>query len=258
MFFPQMKPSAIVGQSLKFAATFLGVAMVAIDGAVFAGPLFRDGSRVFILQSEQENDDTAVLRVLDIGDRAGTAVIDQKQQIDYLTQRVREDGDLIAALRQELEYVKNYATSAAGEFSEKIADLNGERESLKGDNRLLAAAVETLKTRVSELVAQTADLEADKTHLIRELRSAGNDLFRYREAVGPLDQSASGGINDEIAEQLKLMEPEATPAPPPVVSAGPAVSDDHAASGNSVGREFSPREYAFRRLQFLTRGDNSL
>jgi len=53
MFLPAVKPSSVTHSTLRLLAQFLGVVMLSIDGVVFSGPLFRDGSKVYILHADQ-------------------------------------------------------------------------------------------------------------------------------------------------------------------------------------------------------------
>lgn len=271
MFFPMMKPSEIAGQTLKFAAAFLGVAMVAVDGAVFSGPMFRDGQKVFVLHAEQESEGNAVLRVLDIGDRAASEILDNKAKVDYLMARINDDAAALESRRVRLlemaETVKGLendkvellalvktANDNCDNYARQNSALDAEWQRVMGEAtdqiRLLRVSLEMANQRVSDYNA--------------ELVAANAVIERYITAVGPLDPEPSRGINDEIAEQMRLMEPEEpanlpdSPEPPPVVEPGPTAFDAPGLVANTIVREGSVQDEAFRRLMFLTRGDKVL
>jgi hypothetical protein len=290
MFFPKMRPGTITGQSLQLLATFLGVAMVAIDGAVFSGPLFRDGNRVFLLHAEQQPDgETADLRFVDIGDRAASAVIDQKQQIDALTQHIQEQRRVLS---ENAQTIANLSSAFEGAEKREAAALQdcetyrGRIESLEGTNASLLRSCESLQTTVS--------------HWETNFEVQGALLQQYIDAVGPLDPPPN--INDDVQLVLKaieeeqktetvmlseVVEPTGTsnvpffvpgapppPPPPPVVSEadrlfnlemarrkiGEVVADGSLMPNltnaeNTIFREGSVVDNPFRRLMFLTRGD---
>lgn len=270
MFFPKMRPADIAGQSLKLAATFLGVAMVTVDGAVFSGPLFRDGAKVFVLHAEQEGDGNAILRVLDIGDRAGSEVLDQKANIDYLMARIKDDAGALETLRSQntdLREILKRQENDNAQLLELVKTANDNCDGYVAKLELMKAALNAANARSVDLNARAVDLNnsltainAERVELANSLAIAEGTIQRYTDIVGPLDPPARG-INDEIAEQLKLMEAEEPPAPPPVVAGDITVSN--AAPGSedaleSILREGSVQDYAFRRLMFLTRGEKSL
>lgn len=267
MFFPKMKPGDIVGQSLKLAATFLGVAMVAIDGAVFSGPMFRDGQKVFVLHAEQESDGNAILRVLDIGDRAGSEILDNKAKVDYLMARITDDAAALESRRVRL-----------AEMAETVKALESEKTDLSGRLKLALENCDKLTAMNSAIDTEWQRVMGEATDQLRLLRvslesanqrvsdynaelvAANAVIERYIVAVGPLDPEPSYGINDEIAEQLRLMEPEEPanlPEAPPVVEPGPAAFDAPGLAANTIIRQGSVQDDAFRRLMYLTRGDNS-
>lgn len=306
MFFPKLSPSSIVGQSLELAAVFLGVAMVAIDGAVFSGPLLRDGNRVFMLYAEQQPDgQTTELRCVDIGDRATCKVLDHKQHIDFLTRRINDDIQTILQLRTDLEtaYKALKAAEAATsdiraealESAKRATDHNqslvdgheayrkdaeGRIAELTVANALNVHTIETYKTSLETL--QEVHDESRRVHAAElyamaiRLEANERDLARYIEAVGPLDPAPN--VNDDIAAQLRLMEPEDEPQtglpsiseiqaeqaeavePPSIVSGditeARATIDRIATDIHPViAREGSVVDHAFRRLMYLTRGD---
>ena len=263
MFFPKMRPAEIAGQSLKLAATFLGVAMVAVDGAVFSGPLFRDGAKVFVLHAEQEGDGNAILRVLDIGDRAGSEVLDQKANIDYLMARIKDDAGALDSLRSQnndLREIPKRQENDNAQLLELVKTANDNCDAYVAKLDLMKAALDAANARAVDLNNSLSAINAERVELANSLAIAEGTIQRYTDIVGPLDPPARG-INDEIAEQLKLMEAEEPPAPPPVVAGDITVSN--AAPGSedaleSILREGSIQDYAFRRLMFLTRGEKSL
>lgn len=238
MFFPKMAPSQIHGQSLVIAASFIGVAMVQIGDAVFSGPLFRDGDSVYLLHSEQHPDGKTVsLRFVDIGDRATTRVLEHTQHIAALTERVISDKQVIADLRAT---VQSY-----------VADQGAKEREIAG-----------LNARLASLDSSLTDINSERVELQNRVSLLEGRIQQYVEVVGELEPPLS--INDEIAEEMRLMEPEEiNPAPPPVVSdakaePGPAVYDAPGLVGETIAREGSVTDHAFRRLMFLTRGDNLL
>jgi len=236
MFFPKLSPGQMVGQSLDIAATFLGVSMVQIGDAVFAGPLFRDGQNVFLLHSDQQGDGkTVCLRFIDIGDREGTRVLDHTAHIAALTERVIADKQLIAELRKNCETLL-------------------EQHQIECNTGAAHAA------RADRLDRALTELNAERVEIVNRLAIAEAQVQRYADLVGPLD-NAFPTINDEIAEQLTLMEAEnepVAPVPPPVVEPGPAAYDAPGLAGETIAREGSVTDHAFRRLMFLTRGDDLL
>ena len=246
MFFPKMQPSQITGQSLQLAATFIGVSMVSIGDAVFAGPLFRDGDRVFLLHADQQPDGKTVsLRFVDIGDRATTRVLEHTAHIAALTERVIADKQTIADLRQKHD-------AALRELVDGTKVLESARQSLatlQADNAEQAA-------RVASLELSLTAINLDRVEAVNKLVIAEGELSRYVDLVGPLDPMPPT-INDEIAEQMKLMEPELddeAPFPPRLTEPGPAAYVAPGLIGETIAREGSTVDNAFRRLMFLTGG----
>jgi len=248
MFFPKMAPSQIHGQSLDIAASFIGVAMVQIGDAVFSGPLFRDGDAVYLLHADQQPDGKTVsLRFVDIGDRATTRVLEHTQHIAALTERVIADKQVIADLRASL---KSYV-SDQGTKDREIADHLRAVAVLQNKNADLSGRLASLDLSLTAINAERVELQ-NRVSLLE------GRIQQYVDVVGELEPPLS--INDEIAEQMRLMEPEEiNPAPPPVVTEpGPAAYDAPGLVGETIAREGSVVDNAFRRLMFLTRGDVSL
>ena len=247
MFFPKMAPSQIHGQSLDIAASFIGVAMVQIGDAVFSGPLFRDGDAVYLLHADQQPDGKTVsLRFVDIGDRATTRVLEHTQHIAALTERVIADKQVIADLRTKCD-------------------------NLLRENQELCNSGAASNARANSLDLSLTAINAERVELQNRVAMLEGQIQQYVDAVGPLDSRPS--INDEIAEQMRLMEPEEiNPAPQPVVEPrnslygkldgpaepGPAAYDAPGLVGETIARDGSVTDHAFRRLMFLTRGDDLL
>ena len=239
MFLPNLNPADIVGKTLGIAARFLGVAMVAVDGAVLAGPLFRRDNRVYIVHAEQtEKADSAQLRIVDIGDRATSEVMDQTQAIVALTQRVELDRGVIAKLRDQIAEITENVGTREKELRAVIDALEGQNGALIADNGALRTANAVSAER--ELFNQ-AQIDAFNG----ELAAANDRLNRYEALVGPLDPiEPVSGINAEIGDQLALLD---VVQPPPVVGSG----GETANGGTTISHE-QQRRAMFDRFRYLS------
>jgi chromosome segregation ATPase len=190
--------------------------MVSMEGAVFSGPMFSDGNKVFVLHAEgEENGNGSKLRFHQLNGEQTHAVLTQAAQLSLFVEELEKARATISSQRQTIANLESAEAGAEKREIELTAQL--------ADWQKLADRLATVN---EQLAAERVNLDATLEQLAADRVALSAQLDRYIDAVGPLDAPAPN-INDTVQMRLdEIAAEQSDPLPPPVVESGPAIPSD--------------------------------